>query len=192
MGELYMKRKHFIQKTVYLLLVSILFITHSMLGQTIKPDSARTILMVAVSEAQSSQKNVFLIFHATWCPWCKILETALNDPEIKTLIDNNYIVTFLDVMERGEKIQTYENPGGNEILANYGGTKSGLPFMVFLNKKGKMIANSNVMPNKKNIGYPGSWKEISAFMKLLKKTATHITNKQREVIQSYFVLHKLK
>jgi len=53
------------------------------------------------------------------------------------LIDNNYIVTFLDVKERGEKIQTYENPGGKEILANYGGTESGLPFMVFLNKKGR-------------------------------------------------------
>jgi len=163
-----------------------------MLGQTIKPDSARTILMVAVSEAQLSQKNVFLIFHATWCPWCKVLETALNDPEIKTLIDNNYIVTFLDVLEHGEKIQTYENPGGKEILANYGGTESGLPFMVFLNKKGKMIANSNVMPNKRNIGYPGSRKEITAFMKLLKKTSTHMTNKQQEVIQSYFELHKLK
>jgi len=55
-----------------------------------------------------------------------------------------------------------------------------------------MIANSNVMPNKQNIGYPGSREEISAFMKLLKKTATHMTNKQREVIQSYFELHEPK
>lgn len=184
-----MKRKHFTRKTVSILLLSILFITISLLGQTVKPDSAQTILKVAITEAQSSKKNVFLIFHATWCGWCKRLETALNDLEIKTLIDKNYIVTFLDVKERGEKIQTYENSGGKEILANFGGTESGLPFMVFLNKRGEMIANSNVMPKKQNIGYPGSKEEIATFVKLLKKTAPRMTNKQRDVIKYYFELH---
>jgi thioredoxin-related protein len=184
-----MKQKHYIQKTVTLFILSILLIPCSMLGQTVKPDSAQIILKAAVAEAQSSKKNIFLIFHATWCSWCKRLETALNDPEIKTLIDTNYIIVMLDVNERGDKIQTHENPAGQKLMSGFGGNNAGLPFIVFLNGTGKMIANSNVMPKRQNIGYPGSKEEIAAFVKLLKKTALRLTSKQRDVIQSYLELH---
>jgi thioredoxin-related protein len=184
-----MKQKHFMQKTVSLLVLSILLITRSTLGQTVKPDSAQIILKTAVTEAQSSQRNVLLIFHATWCGWCKRLEAALHEPEIKTLIDRNYVVVMLDVLERGNKVQTHENPGGQNLLSDFGGHNAGLPFIVFLNGRGKMIANTNVMPNKQNIGYPGTKEEIAAFVKVLKKTAPHITRKQCGVIQRYLELH---
>jgi len=160
-------------------------VSFSVLGQTGKPDSAQNILKTAVGEAWSSKKNVFLIFHATWCGWCKRLETALENPEIKPILDKNYIIARLDVKERGEKIQTHECPGGNELLTKFGGSKSGLPFIVFLNKKGKMIANSNVMPKNQNIGYPGSKEEIAAFMKLLRQTAPRITDKEHNRISKY-------
>jgi len=163
-----------------------------MVGQNVKPDSAQTILKAAVIKAQSSKLNVLLIFHATWCGWCKRLERAINDTAVKPLIDENYIVTMLDVKERGDKIQIYENPGGQNIMSEFGGNNAGLPFIVFLNGKGTMIANSNVMPKNQNIGYPGSKEEISAFVKLLQKTAPHMTSKECEVIQNYFELHAPK
>jgi hypothetical protein len=74
-------------------------------------------------------------------------------------------------------------------MSQFGGNNAGLPFIVFLNGKGKMIANSNVMPKEQNVGYPGSKEEIAAFVKLLQKTAPHMTSKQRDVIQNYFDLH---
>jgi thioredoxin-related protein len=173
------------RKYIFLFPVLLLLVSVSVLGQTGKPDSAQNILKAAVAEARSSNKSVFLMFHATWCKWCKRLDAALESPEIKPIIDKNYVIARLDVQERGEKIQTHENPGGKEILANFGGTQSGLPFIVFLNKKGKMIANSNVMPENQNIGYPGSKEEIAAFIKLLKLSAPHMTDEQRTVISEY-------
>jgi thiol:disulfide interchange protein len=187
--EIIMKRIRFTLRTIFLLILSVILINLSMFGQTVKPDSARTILKAAVTEAQSSKKNVLLIFHATWCSWCKRLETAFNDTPMKTFIDGNYIVMKLDVMERGDKIQSHENPGGQNLLSDFGGDNAGLPFIVFLNGKGEMIANSNVLPKKQNIGYPGSKEEIAAFVKLLKETAPHMTGKQRDRIQNYFELH---
>ena len=181
-----MEQKYHLQKTVSLFIFSILLHTFSLLGQSVKPDSAQIILHSAITEAQSSKRNVLIIFHATWCKWCTPLETALNDTTVKPLIDKNYVITMIDVMEREDKIQTYENPGGKNLLSDFGGDNAGLPFMVFLDGKGKMIANSNVMPQKQNIGYPNSNEEIEAFVNLLKETAPHMTGKQREVIRSYF------
>ena len=192
MRELTMRRNHFILRTISLLSLTVILFTFSMVGQNVKPDSAQTILKAAVIKAQSSKLNVLLIFHATWCGWCKRLERAINDTAVKPLIDENYIVTMLDVKERGDKIQTYENPGGQNIMSEFGGNNAGLPFIVFLNGKGTMIANSNVMPKNQNIGYPGSKEEISAFVKLLQKTAPHMTSKECEVIQNYFELHASK
>jgi hypothetical protein len=48
-----------------------------------------------------------------------------------------------------------------------------------------MIANSNVMPKKQNIGYPSSKEQIAAFIALLKKTAQRMTDKQATVISNY-------
>ena len=87
------------------------------------------------------------------------------------------------------KYKPLENPGSESLLSEFKGDSSGLPFIAFLNEKGKIIANSNVMPQEQNIGYPGSKEEITAFVKLLKKTAPHMTNKQLDVIKKYFVSH---
>jgi thioredoxin-related protein len=173
------------RRTISLLPVLLLLVIVPALGQIGKPDSAQNILKAAVAEGRSSKKNVFLMFHATWCKWCIRLDSALESPEIKPIIDKNYVLVRLDVKERGEKIQTHENPGGKEILANFEGTESGLPFFVFLNKKGKMIANSNVMSKNQNIGYPGAKEEITAFIKLLKQTAPRMTDRERNRISKY-------
>jgi thioredoxin-related protein len=164
----------------------LLFLTFpAAFSQDQKPDSAHTIINAAMTKVMSTDKNVFVVFNASWCIWCKWLETALESPEIAPIIEKYYTIAKLDVKEFGKKMQTLENPGGQKILGELGGTKSGLPFIAILNKKGIMIANSNMMPKKQNIGYPSSKEQIAAFISLLKKTAPRITDKQTTVISHY-------
>jgi len=168
------------------LMLSLLLAAVIASAQPAKPQPAQEVLKAAVKQAESSDKTVFLIFHASWCGWCKRLDAGLEDPEVKPLIEANYVVTHLVVMESKEK-KELENPGGGEIMKELGGEKSGLPFYAFIDAKGKMVASSNVMPKDQNIGYPGTKEEIEAFEMLLKKTAKHMTDDQRSQVMSYFV-----
>jgi thioredoxin-related protein len=173
------------RKTMFRFIVLMFLPVPAVLSQNQKPDSAQNILSVAITEVRPTDKKILVIFHASWCIWCKWLDTALVSPEIKPIIEKNYVIAKLDVKEFGGKIQTLENPGGQKLFEELGGGKAGLPFLAILNKKGKMIANSNMMPKNQNIGYPGSKEEIAAFIKLLKKASPGITDKQITIISNY-------
>ena len=163
-----------------------LLITLPTFAQNAKPEQADKILKTAIADAKANDKSVFVIFHATWCSWCKSLDKAMNSDELKPIFDNNFIIAEIDVMEHGDdKVAQFENPGGKDIMIKFGGEKSGLPFYAFLDAKGNKIADSNVMNGKDNIGYPGSAKEIDAFMNILKKSAKHLTSKDADTITQY-------
>ena len=91
-------------------------------------------------------------------------------------------------MESGDK-KPLENPGGTKYLADMGGAKSGLPFVVFLDKNGKKIADTNVLPGNSNIGYPAAPAEIAAFAKLLAKAAPRMSAAERAKITDYLKAH---
>lgn len=149
------------------------------------PESAENILHNSMKLAERSNKSVLVIFHASWCIWCKHLETALDSPALKKIINDNFIITYIDVLEKKDEQKKLENPGGNKIMNDLGGKDAGLPFYVFLNSKGKEIVNSKAMPENQNIGYPVSKSEITAFIKLLKKSSSKITNKQITTVKDY-------
>jgi uncharacterized protein YyaL (SSP411 family) len=174
------------RKIIYRIIFLIFLINPAVYSQDLEPDSAQNIINHSMIQALSTNKNIFVVFHASWCTWCKWLDTAFESPEIKPIMEKYYVITKIDVKEFGKKIEILENPGGQKLLGKFGG-KSGLPFLVVLNRNGKMIANSNMMPKNQNIGYPGSKEEIAAFIKLLKKTTPQITSKHMSIISDYLI-----
>ena len=132
-----------------------------------KPKSADDILKSALSQANYYNKNVLVIFHATWCGWCKRLIKVVNGSEVSNIFNNNFVVTYIDVRERGEMIKLVENPGGQELMSRLGGGSSGVPFYVFLDSKGNVITS--------NAGYP-SRRSVPSFVARIKKSAKNIDN----------------
>lgn len=152
-----------------------------------QPEGAKPILDAAIKEADASHRTVFLIFHASWCKWCTRLDAVLESPDVNKIIREHYVVVHLDVQERGDKVRTLENPGGNAIMNTLGGENTGLPFYVFLDGAGKKIADSKVIgPSKENIGYPGSAEEARQFDRILRETAPQMTGEERAMVMKHF------
>jgi thiol-disulfide isomerase/thioredoxin len=130
-------------------------------------DDARVI---AVKE----NKNIFLIFHASWCGWCHKMDKAMNDPEIKKYFDDNYVIRHLVVLESKDR-KNLENPGALELMKKYSEETSGIPFWVVINQGGEKIFDSREKSGDgkmgENVGCPASEKEVEHFINVLKASS---------------------
>ena len=177
-------------------LIATLFLLAVLIGsvaaQSASPRSASDILAESYKHAQASDRNVFLMFHASWCSWCKRLDAVLSDSSVQKIFQSHYVITHLDVLERKEKKETLENPGGVEVMKELGGADSGLPFYAILDAKGKLLVNSNALPKNQNIGFPAAKEEVEAFMTMIKKTAKRLTDAESTAIIQALAAHAPK
>ena len=44
-----------------------------------KVKTSTEIMEAAYKKASEENKNILLIFHASWCSWCKKMDAAIND-----------------------------------------------------------------------------------------------------------------
>ena len=150
------------------------------------PPDAQTALDGARAQAKREGKNVMVVFHASWCGWCKKFDKMLDDPKLKPVFEKSYVIVHLDVLENGDK-KALENAGGEEVMGNLGGKNAGLPFFAIVAPDGKKMGDSLLKDGDPatNTGYPAKPEEIDRFMALLKATAKKTGVKGRSVIENY-------
>lgn len=147
-------------------------------------EKADVALKKSLTEAKTQKKNVLLIFHASWCGWCKLMEKNMNLPETKPIFDKKFVTTYIDVQEVGEK-KKLENPGGQELMDKYKGKDAGLPFWLILNPQGEVLADSFDSKGE-NLGSPATPEEVSAFIAKLEKSSK-MDKQELDVIQKVFL-----
>lgn len=157
------------------------------------PPPASAVLESAGAAAAAQHKSIFLIFHASWCGWCKKLDQFLETPEIKPVIDKYFVVAHLTVQEQGAR-KSLNNPEGDEVMAHAGGKDAGLPFFAFLDEKGETIANS-IRPGEgndaeRNIGHPVKPQEVDWFLIMVKKAAPAMSADEAKVLENWLRAQK--
>lgn len=159
------------------------------------PAAAADVVKDACHEAAASHKKALILFHASWCHWCRKLDTLLNSPDCKDLVGQSYVIRHLTVMESRDKTKI-ENPGAQELYLKYAGSlDQGIPFFLIMNDDGTVVADSRIKPEGAapgstgdNLGYPSSKKEVAYFMRVLRET-TSLTTKQLTIISGILAKH---
>ena len=166
-----------------------------MKSQDIIPSSTEA-LRKAEESASKEHKKIFLMFHASWCGWCKKMDKSMEDPAISKFFTNNYIIVHLTVMESPTK-KSLENPGAFDLMKKYNADNAGLPFFVILNPDGDLLADSYIKPLEgkvapgklKNTGCPSEENEVAYFISILKKTSS-LKDKELAMIAERFKKNK--
>jgi thiol-disulfide isomerase/thioredoxin len=130
---------------------------------------AKSMIAGAVKEAKADHKGIIVIFHASWCGWCKQLDKTLDMPDFKAVLDKDYVVLHVTVMEDPAH-KADENAGGLDLLKKWGGDGQGIPYFAVLDDKGNYLANSKVTEQGKlqNMGFPTEKIEIDHFIDMMK------------------------
>jgi hypothetical protein len=156
---------------------------------------ANEILKEAYQQATTEKKNLFVMFHASWCGWCHKMDSSMNDKTVKDLFDNNYVIKHLTVYESKDKKQL-ENPGGMDLLRKYNGLDLGIPYWIIFDKNGNWLADSQIRPDGsdfklrgENVGCPASTEEVNHFLNVLRKTSS-LSAEQLTLIQNRFLTNQ--
>lgn len=176
-----------------------------------RPSTADEILGEAMLKAGKEKKNIFVIFHASWCGWCKRLDAFMQDKEFRPIFERSYVVVHLTVLENPDK-KHLENGGAEAKMKGWGGENAGLPFFLVLDAKGKKIVDSlrpsNFPPKEgvrppnpdprpavgtdkpQNTGHPMAPEEVAWFMEMLYRSAPHMTDAETAKIEAWLKAQK--
>ena len=182
-------------------LVALVALSAVSLAQT---PAASHVMAGAYAEAKATKRNVFVVFHASWCGWCKKLDAFMQDKQFAPLFAKDYVVVHLDVLEQPDK-KHLENDGAGDLMKLWGGEGAGLPFLAILNPDAKLLANSmrpenwpfkegqnkpnpdpRPVPGKgKNTGHPAAPEEVSWFIEMLHRSAPRMTDEDIAKIEKF-------
>lgn len=159
-----------------ILFSAFLFTCFVMEGQTPAPP-AEKLLATAFKQAKKENKNVFILFHASWCGWCHKMDASMNDTAVLKYFTDNYVIVHLTVEESANK-KNLENEGGFALKTKYHGATAGLPFWLIMDKKRNLLGDSQVRAPGipitaagSNIGCPADSVGLKHFIEVLKKSS---------------------
>ena len=88
-----------------------------------------------ISNAITKDKQPIIIFGANWCPDCRIFSATMDIPKIKSYIDKNFEVLYVDVKRYEINMSLMEEFGIEPA--------EGIPRLLIFDKNIKLINSSN-------------------------------------------------
>jgi hypothetical protein len=137
------------------------------------PAAAEAALTEADAHATADNKRLLLIFHASWCVYCRLFDMMLQDKDAGPIMARHFDVLHMRAQERKPEMQAQQLAGADDIYHRYAPEGTGLPYMVVLGEGAKKVSDS--MISGENFGFPVEPQELDAFDAMIKAGAPDIT-----------------
>lgn len=96
---------------------------------------------------EAVNKHVLVFFHMTHCPYCeKMLEKPFNDPELKKVLNRNFIIADINI-NTGGKIK-YKDFEGSKYNFSEAQNIHFYPTVLFINDENKIVYSVKGYRNK--------------------------------------------
>lgn len=123
---------------------------------------ANELFEEAIAKAKKENKNVFVIFTATWCSPCKYLKRGIKDVYNVQFFDKNYVLLELysSTLDRKKGLV---NEGAKNLLATYKGDTTAIPYWLIVNPYKKKLYGE--------LGFSENTPDLKRFINVIKKTS---------------------
>lgn len=143
-------------------------------------DKVRGELVLAKAEG----RTLAIFFWATWCPYCRLFNMVLNDPEAGPVFNRYFRLLRINVRERSADQKAQQLPGAEAMLKRYQNNEHGIPLFVFLRADGALASSSVSEKTKSNIGFPVEPSELDWFEAMLAKASPKISVKDTALLRA--------
>jgi hypothetical protein len=137
------------------------------------PATAAAALSEASAQAAADGKRLLLIFHASWCVYCRLFDMLLKDRQAGSVMARHFDVLHMRAQERKPDMQAQQLAGADDVYHRYAPAGTGLPYMVVLGEGERKVADSMIGGD--NFGFPVEPQELDAFDAMIRAGAPDIT-----------------
>ncbi len=142
--------------------------------------SAVQALSDVARRADAAAKRTLVVFHASWCPYCRHLLRFLDDDQARAVLSKHYEILLLNVDEGAKGDRSLELEDASSLRARLGGEGQGVPFFVIVDVDSAVLASS-VGP-KGNIGAPAAPEELAHLRAMLTSTAPDMSEADLDLL----------
>lgn len=139
----------------------------------VTPKASEAVAQAAAG-AEANGKRLLLVFHASWCGYCQLLDMMLEDAVCAPILDRHFVIYHLRALERKPEMKAQQLDGADDVYSSLVADRIGLPYMAALDGKAVRVADS-VMRNGDNFGFPVDAVELDNFQDMMRTAAPKMT-----------------
>ena len=125
--------------------------------------------------AAEEHKSVMIIFDHPNCGWCRVFDNYHASPEVKEILDQDYLI---------EKIDISESESGKKLWEHYNFV--GVPAWRIYSSDKELISDGRE-ENGEQVGYPLEPAGMDVYIEAIRKSSRHINKRQLGVLREKIV-----